>query len=51
MQKPKGKAAGKKQLGSVLVQVIAALKSKQHPDAQQIQIFVVTSQTSEPCSA
>lgn len=45
MQKPKAKAAilGKKHLGTVLARIVAALKSKQHPNAGHIQIFVVRS--------
>ena len=44
LQKPKAKAgvSGKKHLGDVLAKVVAALKSKQHPAAGHIYIFVVS---------
>lgn len=44
-QKPKAKAGipASKRLGAVLAKVVAALKSKQHPNADHIFIFVVRS--------
>lgn len=43
MQKPKAKAGipGKKHLGNLLARVVNALKSKQHPNAGHISLFVV----------